>query len=345
MSVFVSGASGFIALHVIDVLLSKNYTVIGSVRSTEKGDNLVKNFKAKYPNAKLSYEIVKDIGDAGSFDEAMKKHADELEFVLHTASPFSFGLEKGADEAYLRPALQGTTNILKAIKAYAPKVKKVVITSSFAAILHSGADPKTFTHTELTWNPMDWETARKNEVTAYTVSKKYAEKAGWDFLKDEKPNFTLTTVNPPYVFGPQMFPEVLSNPTLNTSAEITNSMLKTTPADDGKPFDTPALAVDVRDVALLHVLPLENDKLANERLFPVNAGFCFQRILNILNDKFPELRGKISKGDPSCVEKAEANCPSYDISKTLKLTGITLIPFEKTIYDSAKQILDYQASH
>ena len=37
----------------------------------------------------------------------------------------------------LDPAVIGTTGILKAIKARAPTVKRVVVTSSFAAILDS----------------------------------------------------------------------------------------------------------------------------------------------------------------------------------------------------------------
>ena len=42
--VFVSGATGFIALHVVDDLLKTGYKVIGSGRSQEKNDGLLLNF-------------------------------------------------------------------------------------------------------------------------------------------------------------------------------------------------------------------------------------------------------------------------------------------------------------
>jgi len=36
----------------------------------------------------------------------------------------------------------------------------------------------------------------------YRASKTFAERAAWDFVKNEKPNFSLATINPPMVFGP-----------------------------------------------------------------------------------------------------------------------------------------------
>ena len=39
-TVFVSGANGFIAQHVVKQLLNKGYSVVGTVRSAAKGDSL-----------------------------------------------------------------------------------------------------------------------------------------------------------------------------------------------------------------------------------------------------------------------------------------------------------------
>jgi nucleoside-diphosphate-sugar epimerase len=36
---------------------------------------------------------------------------------------------------------------------------------------------------------------------AYSVSKKYAEKAAWEFMENEKPHFDLIALNAPGVFG------------------------------------------------------------------------------------------------------------------------------------------------
>jgi len=59
-----------------------------------------------------------------------------VKYVLHTASPYTFNFKDGEEEL-LKPAINGTLNVLKAAKAEG--VQKVVITSSFAAITNSKA--------------------------------------------------------------------------------------------------------------------------------------------------------------------------------------------------------------
>ena len=57
--VLVTGASGFIAAHVVKTLLEEGYDVVGTVRSAAKGDYL----KTLFDNFgdKFSYIIVEDI--------------------------------------------------------------------------------------------------------------------------------------------------------------------------------------------------------------------------------------------------------------------------------------------
>ena len=99
------------------------------------------------------------------------------------------------------PAIIGTTSILKAIKASAPSVKRVAITSSFAAIVNPDSHPEVYD--ESVWNPLTLEQSAKGDpATAYRGSKTLAEKAAWEFVEKEKPNFALSTLNPPLVLGP-----------------------------------------------------------------------------------------------------------------------------------------------
>jgi nucleoside-diphosphate-sugar epimerase len=101
------------------------------------------------------------------------------------------------------PAVIGTTGILKSIKKSAPSVKSVVITSSFAAIVNGS---KGFwpghSYSEDDWNPITQDEAQENPMMGYRASKTFAENAAWEFVKNEKPNFTISTINPPMVFGP-----------------------------------------------------------------------------------------------------------------------------------------------
>lgn len=116
-----------------------------------------------------------------------------------TASPFHFNV-KDTKKDLLDPAINGTTGILKAIKKYAPTVKHVVVTSSFASIIHpkEGKWPGKV-YSEADWNPTTIEEADSDPTTGYRASKTLAEKAAWKFLEEEKPNFTLSTINPPLV--------------------------------------------------------------------------------------------------------------------------------------------------
>ena len=192
MRVLLTGGSGFIAAHCVDILLQHGHSVVFTVRSQEKGDKIKNNHKDA-GNDKLSYVIVEDIAQEGAFDKAVKSDPP-FEAVLHTASPFHFNV-KDVQKELLDPAVIGTTGILKSIKKSAPTVKRVVITSSFASIVDGskGARPG-HTYSEKDWNPITHEEALKNPANGYRASKTFAEKAAWEFVEKEKPNFTIATI-------------------------------------------------------------------------------------------------------------------------------------------------------
>ena len=66
-----------------------------------------------------------------AFDQAVVSNPP-FEAVIHTASPYHFHAKEAQE--LLVPAITGTTGILKSVQKYAPLVKRVVVTSSFAAI-------------------------------------------------------------------------------------------------------------------------------------------------------------------------------------------------------------------
>ena len=98
----------------------------------------------------------------------MVKSNPPFEYVLHTASPFHHNVQDPVKD-FLDPAIKGTTGILKAIKAYAPTVKRVVVTSSFAAIVNPFGHKKVYDET--VWNPLTWEQARTDHNQTYRGSK------------------------------------------------------------------------------------------------------------------------------------------------------------------------------
>ncbi|CAI1986868.1 hypothetical protein SEUBUCD646_0G01210 [Saccharomyces eubayanus] len=340
ITVFVSGATGFIALHVVDDLLKAGYKVIGSGRSQEKNDGLLKKF-GNHPN--LSMEIVKDIAAPGAFDEIFQKHGKQIKVVLHTASPFHFQTTD-FEKDLLIPAVNGTKSILEAIKKYAADtVEKVVVTSSVAALATPEDMGNTSTVlTEKSWNRDTWESCLANAVAAYCGSKKFAEQAAWDFLKENQSNvkFTLSTVNPGYVFGPQMFADSLKNG-VNTSSSIVAELVHSKVGSQF--FNYSGSFIDVRDVSKAHLAAFEKPESAGERLVLSEDLFCSQDILDTLNEEFSQLKGKIAVGEPgsgpSFLEKSSCK---LDNSKTKKLLGFKFYNFKNCIVDTASQMLEVQ---
>lgn len=217
-TVLVSGASGFIAAHLCQTLLSKGYKVRGTVRSESKGKYLVDLFKGL---GDFEYVIVEDIAEPGSFDEAVKG----VDGIAHTASPFY--IDAATPEELIDPAVQGTIGIMKSALKNNPNLQRMVITSSVAAIIspspsgthHSSGPPYTFT--EIDWNEYSPQIVEKDGNKApggdkYRASKTLAEKAAWKILQDEKPNWDFATINPPLVFGP-IIHQVESPEKINTS--------------------------------------------------------------------------------------------------------------------------------
>lgn len=119
----ITGGTGFIAAHVLDVLLDRGHSVVTTVRTSQKGQTILDNHK-NVPKSKLSYVIVEDIAQPGAFDKAVQSDPP-FEVVIHTASPFHFNVTDTKKDL-LDPAVIGTTGILKSVKQHAPTVKRIV---------------------------------------------------------------------------------------------------------------------------------------------------------------------------------------------------------------------------
>jgi len=169
-----------------------------------------------------------------------------------------------ADEL-IGPAVQGTLSALQAAKKES-KVKRVVITASFACIV----EPKepVYTFTERDWNefsPNEVKTKgdKADPSQMYRASKTLAERAAWDFTDKEKPSFDITTIQPPLIFGPVLH-DVKKPDSLNTSVNNFYQYLEGKKSADDAQGGFGSF-VDVRDVAHLHVESLVKEDAGNER--------------------------------------------------------------------------------
>ena len=127
LKVLVSGASGYLASHVVYLLLEKGYKVRGTVRSLSDTKK-INHLATIHPSAQQNLELVEtDLLKPSSWDTAMTG----IDFVLHVASPLPSGMVSD-ENLLIKPAVEGTETVFNA--ALKNKVKKIVITSSMVAI-------------------------------------------------------------------------------------------------------------------------------------------------------------------------------------------------------------------
>jgi nucleoside-diphosphate-sugar epimerase len=332
--VLLTGGSGFIAAHVLEQLLDRGHSVVTTVRSQQKADNIKKAHPDRGQD-KLDFVIVEDIAQEGAFDKAVVSDPP-FEAVVHTASPFHFNVTD-VQKQLLDPAIIGTTGILKSIKAHAPSVKRVVITSSFAAIINArkGMWPG-HTYTEADWNPVTVEEGLKDPSTGYRASKTLAEKAAWEFVKNEKPNFTLATVNPPLVFGPVVH-YLQSLDALNTSNERISDIVLGK-HKSGIPATTIILWVDVRDVAFVHVRAMEEPAAAGKRFLTTAGHFNNRQMIDIIRRNFPEYEDVLPPRDDKGGDYPEGGYYGYDNSNSIKTLGAKYRTLEESLVDTIKSL-------
>ncbi|KAG9558940.1 putative cinnamoyl-CoA reductase, partial [Aureobasidium melanogenum] len=330
-TILVTGASGFMATHIVSSFLSAGYNVRGTVRSQKSAEG-VKKSHPEYAS-QISFAIVPDIAAPNAFDEAVK----DVDGVIHNASPFAFDV-KDNEKELLNPAIQGTKGCLEAVKKFAPKVKRVVVTSSFASIvdMSKGTRPG-YTYTEEDWNPCTYEEAKKGDgAVAYCASKAFAERAAWEFGKDPEVKFDVVTICPPMVYGPPKH-AVPDMKKLNTSsADIYRFINGSTkePGDTGFP-----LCVDVRDVGTAHLKAYEVPEASNQRFAVTSGNFTYQRVCDIIRAKFPELKDKVPEGNPG-----EAYPDFFGLSneKAKKVLGMQFIGLEEMVVDTVKSLLELE---
>lgn len=179
-----------------------------------------------------------------------------------------------------------------------PKIKRIVVTSSFASVLDANRKgPPYFTYTGDDWNPLSYQESidpATSAVIAYRGSKKFAELEAWQFVKSRQPNFDIVTLCPPMTFGPVVHP-VADVEKLNES----NSMLwKIASGANPLPVSRVPFWIDVRDLAAAHVEALLRPGVGGKRYIPASPErFSYGAAAQIMAEEYPDLGDKVSRED------------------------------------------------
>lgn len=246
--VLVTGASGFIAKHIVLDAIRAGYRVRGTVRDVErKGAEVTAVLRAAGVDASRFEPVPADLLQDAGWDEA----AAGCRFVLHTASPFPQAQPR--DKFGLVPAAKGgTLRVLEAARAAG--VERVVLTSSVASVFYGHPD-----RGERPFGEADFSNVESAEISPYAVSKTMAELAAWECLRGSATE--LATINPSLVFGPAL------DGTVGTSLRLLSMMMnKRLPMLPNVAFGI----VDVRDVAAAHLAAM-TEPAAKGRRFVVSA--------------------------------------------------------------------------
>lgn len=332
--VLVTGASGFIASHIVRLLLARGYRVRGTVRSLSREKETL-HVRA-LPGAERLTLVEADLLVEGSFDDA----ARGCSHVLHTASPYVLDA-KDPQHDLVDPAVKGTRNVLASCQR-AGSVNRVVVTSSMAAITDEPETDRVLTEA-------DWNTKSTLQRNAYYLSKTLAEREAWRFVEEDRPGFDLVTINPFLVIGPSL------SPGLNTSNQLFVDLLKGTyPGVMNLSWGF----VDVRDTALAHVLALEN--VAAKGRYICAAGTIGMREVVALLErngwgeghKLPWLGLDCKVGDfavklssylqpagvGSYLRTHVGRTPRFDNGKIKRDLGLELRPLERSILDTLEDL-------
>ena len=267
--VMVTGATGYVAGWIIQRLLEEGLTVHCTVRDPDNADKL-KYLKALEEKHSGSLKFFKaDLLDQGAYQDAMQG----CEVVFHTASPFVVAV-KDPQKDLVDPAVKGTQNVLEQANKV-DSVKRVVLTSSVAAIYGDNADVADIPNKEI--DESIWNTSSSLEHQAYSYSKTMAEKAAWE-IHDAQSRWDMVVINPGLVIGPGINPKGTSESFRLIKQLVDGTMLT------GAPGWKWGL-VDVRDVAEAHIKAAFTPE-AEGRHITVGCVSDFLEMAHALRDKY-----------------------------------------------------------
>ncbi|XP_059073770.1 cinnamoyl-CoA reductase 1-like [Cryptomeria japonica] len=307
-SVCVTGAGGFIASWLVKMLLSRGYTVKGTVRDPD--DKKHKHLK-ELEGAEERLELVKaDILDNDSLIAAIRG----CKGVFHTACPI---IEDPVQ--VVEAAVQGTVNVLKASKEEG--VKRVILTSTIGAIyLDPNRNPQPIVDEDC-WSDLDYCIQTKNW---YCYAKTVAEKAACTYA--EEVGMELIRINPSIVLGP------LLQPTMNAS---TAHVLKYLTGSAKTYVNATQVYVDVRDVARAHILLYETPS-ASGRYLCAERSLHREELVDMLAQMFPQY-----PLPTKCSDEVNPRKVGYKFSnQKLKELGLSFTLIKQCLADTVGSLRD-----
>jgi nucleoside-diphosphate-sugar epimerase len=268
-TVLVTGATGYIAKHLVLQLLNGGYSVVGSTRSTKREEEL-RAALAPHLNDMAALERLRVIELDLNSDDGWAEAMQGVDVLMHTASPFPLEMPDDEQEI-IQPAVNGALRAVKAAKAAG--ISRVIMTSSTVAVSNCELPEGRDTH-----NESDWSDLTGPGATAYMKSKTLAERAVWDWRAADAPDMQITMVNPSFVMGAPL------DNNFGSSIDVIERVMR---GKDPMLPDIGFPAVDVRDIALMHIRAMETPESIGKRFIGVDRYLKFVEIAELLKSDHP----------------------------------------------------------
>lgn len=265
--VLVTGATGFVAGHIIVDLLAHGRDVRATVRDLATAD--VAHLREAATRAGRELHIVAaSLDDDAGWDAA----AEGAGGVIHVASPVPVRRPRRVQEV-TGPAVGGTRRVLAAAARHG--VRRVVVTSSIDAIRggHDARDGRVR-------GPEDW--TRVEHASAFAASKTLAERAAWELAAELE--LELVTIQPGLILGPTQ-----TTRTAGSVGVVLRVLNGEFPALPNLGF----AILDVRDAAAAHRRSLDTPEAAGLRLPIVGHPMWLGEIAEELRRAVPQLAGRV----------------------------------------------------
>ena len=270
-TVLVTGASGFIAKQVALELLNAGYHVVGSLRSDSRRNEVRDAVRPHLAtdddlDRRLRFVLLDLERDEG-WSEAMSG----VDVLMHTASPVPMKQPRDENDL-IRPAVEGTLRALRA--AHAAGIRRVVLTSSSAAVTNVARPPGTSRFDETDWSDPSW-----SGISPYSKSKTLAERAAWDFVESTAPEMEVTAINPCLVLGRPL------DDLYGSSLRIVERLLR---GRDPVVPNVGISVVDVTDVARMHVRAITAPGAAGKRILGAAEFMWIAEMAGTLKAAYPQ---------------------------------------------------------
>ncbi|XP_042517375.1 anthocyanidin reductase ((2S)-flavan-3-ol-forming)-like [Macadamia integrifolia] len=274
----VTGGTGYVASLLVKCLLEKGYAVNTTVRDP---DNKKKVSHLLELQSSGDLKLFKaDLTDEGSFDDAFAG----CDVVFHLATPVHFGSQDPENDM-IKPAIQGALNVLKAC-VKSKTVKRVVMTSSAAAVSINNSTETGLVMDEKCWTDVDFLASEKPPTWGYPASKTLAEKAAWKFAEENK--IDLVTIIPCLMAGPAITPDVPSSICLAMSLLTGNEFLIN--GMKGMQILSGSISIThVEDVVRAHVFLAEKES-ASGRYNCCGVNTCVTELAKFLSIRYPQYK-------------------------------------------------------